>query len=206
MKYVIGLSFAALTLWILQATGAFMAIAIFLMIGVVPGTSITVPPTYVITLLSLLGIVFTYVAFRPRTIRAQKISEQVELAEEHANDTIDLANNATKSVAHYNFYRLLRKSAMIMRRAAKYIIHHASVASDASTTEACKVAKRVLPYLQKAASWLWVQTCYSVKGTMLSAHRWSSLSKKAWFSLTVWLKRCNSALKRGRSLLIRATR
>lgn len=206
MKYVIGLSFAALALWFLQATGVFMAIVIFLILGVIPGTSITVPPTYMITILSLLGIIITYLTFRPRSIHTQELFEQVELAEEHANDTLDLASQTSKSISRHALYRLQHQLAATMQHAIKYITRLASVANGTSSAKAHAVVKRILPYIKHAMSWLWVQIRYSLKGTMLSAHRWSSLSKKAWFSLAVWLKRCNSALKRGKSLLIRAAR
>lgn len=192
MKYVIGLSFAALTIWAFQATGAFMAFAIFLMIGVIPGTSIVVPPSIVLTLLSFSAAILIYLMFHSERPKAQKISEQIEPID--APNTIQ-AQNAHRTVTRIVLWRIYQRTLLRRQHAIRYM-----------ASKLRKATKHTKPYIVRFLTWLRKQIIYSVKGTMLSAHRWSSLSKKVWFSLATWLNRCNSALKRGKSLWTRLAR
>lgn len=193
MKYVIGFSFAALTIWALQATGAFMAFAIFLMIGIIPGTSIVVPPSIVLTILSLCAVIMAYLMFRPGQLNAQKISEQVEPVNISSNTRG--TQNTHRTITRIVLWRIYQKVLLRQQREFRY-----------TAGKLHKATNRAKPYVVKFIAWLRKQIVYSVKGTMLSAHRWSSLSKKAWFSLATWLKRCSSALKRVKSLWTRLAR
>jgi hypothetical protein len=230
MRYVIGLSFTALAFWILQATGALTAIFVFLMVGAVPGTSISVSPMSMLFILILLATILGFWAARhplheiKRMRQAYHTQPEITLALTAAKPTPkpvshDLRNgfdtgyarsvHATYNLRHRIGANLRRGAVATWRRFAKIVrpIRLAVLALLIAVTFASReLATWAEPHLQRSAIWLRKQAIYSVKGTMLSAHRWSSLSKKALSSARSLLNRCNSALKRGKSLLTRDAR
>jgi hypothetical protein len=229
MRYVIGLSFAALAVWVLQATGILMAIMMFLMIGQVPGTPVSLPPTVMMVLLVVLTLGVTYWLFRQRPVRQiqemkrayhQQVDESVAkpAAAKERRESLFMAG-FSKSYAStwaktYQWRRRVianshQKAKNIgaglvkLTRPVRLFIVALSMIVLLASREITNWAK---PHIRATAKWLRKQAGYSLKGTMLSAHRWSSLNKKLFSSLTSLLRRCNSVLKRGKSLLIRSAR
>lgn len=224
MRYVIGLSFAALAVWILQATGVFMALMMFLMIGTIPGTAISVPPIYMFVLLGIVSLGVAYWLFRQRPVRhiknmRQAYMEQVAASPAPQAEPSMLAAGYRKSFGGTRRAAALRKyramatldrtvhsahvRAVQTTRPIRMFIIGISIVSGVAAREITTWAR---PHIKRIAAWIALQIRYSVKGTMLSAHRWSSLSKKLLSSLMSLLKRCSSALKRGKSLFTRAAR
>lgn len=225
MRYVIGLSLVALVIWTLQVTGILMAAAIFLMVGTVPGTHIVVPPMYMLGLLGFAALVLAYWLFRQRA--ATKHPTEPVLRDE--SKTVPQLHTKPKKPLHPTFpaqhlgsvlaalvrhWHQLRLSVRHLGRqfaaALHKIVHPAQLFITAliivSIIAAREIAFWARPHLQRLLAWLRLQASYSLKGTMLSAHRWSSLSRKLLSSLTSLLRRCSSALKRGKSFLIRSAR
>jgi|GEM_PF-2905960 len=229
MRYVIGLSFAALAVWVLQATGIFMGLMMFLMIGTVPGTHISVPPLYMMLLLTAVTIGTLYWLFRQRPVRQiqemkRAYTEQTEQEAVIESRTIYKKESffgagyresfaSTRASAQRRKYRTLASVARTMYRsrsgAAKFfepiraLTLALAIITGIATHELTSWSR---PHVRRALAWIRLQIGYSVKGTMLSAHRWSSLNRKLFSSLTSLLKRSNSALKRGKSLLTRSAR
>lgn len=229
MRYVIGLSFAALAVWVLQATGILMALMVFLMIGTIPGTHISVPPTYMLVLLTTATIAIIAWIFRQRPV--QQIQDMKEAYHQQLDATpraIPKTAQRAPSMVASGFKKSFAQTRLSTQRAKRRTTANArrSVSAHASRLEVASRPVRMMalatgaiiiiastelsrwsrPHIQRIAAWLHKQASYSLKGTMLSAHRWSSLSKKLLSSLTSLLKRCNSVLKRGKSLLIRSAR
>jgi len=228
MRYVIGLSFAALAVWALQATGILMGLMMFLMIGTIPGTHVSIPPVYMLALLGVLMLATLYWLFRQRPVRQiqemrvayhEQIAEPKATAETKQKRGSFFIAGFTKSYTETRQESQRRKYRAIahMRRSRTNLVaslsknlqplRNTAVALGAVIIIASKeMSMWARPHIRRAGTWLRKQIGYSVKGTMLSAHRWSSLSKKVLSSLTSLLKRCNSVLKRGKSLLIRSAR
>lgn len=229
MRYVIGLSFAALAVWVLQATGVLMAFLMFLMIGTVPGTHISVPPTYMMILVGMLAVGVIYWLLRERP--AQQIAEMkrayhVEVDEKPAvvatvqkhheslvmagfNQSYHSTAVATRQWRYQvvaNVGRSTSRWTQAVNKATQPIRALAAALVIITAIAAQEITTWVRPHAKRIAAWVKLQATYSLKGTMLSAHRWSSLSKKLLSSLTSLLKRCNSVLKRGKSFLIRSAR
>lgn len=228
MRYVIGLSFAALAVWVLQATGVLMAFLMFLMIGTVPGTHISVPPTYMMILVGVLaaGVIYWLLRERP----AQQIAEMKRAyhVEVDAKPIVTATQKHRESLVMAGFHQSYRSTAVAARQWRYSILASMNHSANRWTQAASKATQPirtlatalviimaiaaqeitawVRPHAKRIGAWVKLQVTYSVKGTMLSAHRWSSLSKKLLSSLTSLLKRCNSVLKRGKSLLIRSAR
>lgn len=225
MRYVIGFSFAALALWVLWATGAIMAVLVFLMVGAVPGTQLSVPPTAMFGILGLCVIAMFY------WLNKLNLPAQVkELRETYHNES--LAQTAPqKATTRANAQKQPRALQIFIVSAALRVavlsrpfrtalkacgeffvrVSHGFIKLTVAVACLCAVlAKAALmhskPHATKAITWIKKQIGYSVKGTMLSAHKWSSLSKKAFASGAWALKRCSSLLKRVKSLLIRSAR
>lgn len=229
MRYVIGLSFAALVVWVLQATGLLMAFFVFLAVGAIPGTSISVSPGAMLTGLGLLSLGVTYWMVRQRPlqqIQLMKLAYHEQIAEVEVKQK---GSSKVREVIFATAYQQSYKAAqVIIRRRKQQLVASYRLFVTRSLTRISRalqpvrmgfIAAAVIlmiatkeialwarPYLIRTAKWLRVQAGYSVKGTMLSAHKWSSLSKKVWASVALTLKRCNSLLKRGKSLWIRAAR
>lgn len=229
MRYVIGLSFAALAVWILQATGILMGFLMFLMIGSVPGTHVSVPPTYMLVLLGLLMLATLYWLLRQRP--GQQIQQMRRAYHEQVATEPQTAKHTTQKAAPL-FRAGFAKSYSQTRRSAQQSKDRSFARARRSTTDlTARIARMtsplrmaivafgaiviiashelrtwLRPHLKRIAAWTRKQIVYSVKGTMLSAHKWSSLSRKALSSLTSLLRRCSSVLKRGKSLLIRSAR
>ncbi len=228
MRYVIGLSFAALAVWVLQATGVLMAFLMFLMIGTVPGTHISVPPAYMMILVGVLaaGVVYWLVRERPaQQIAEMKRAYHVEVDDKPAvaairkrRESLVMAGfhqsyRSTAVAAHQWRYSVLAsmnrstnrwaqavsKATQPIRALAAALVIIMAIATQEITTW-------VRPHAKRIGAWIKLQATYSLKGTMLSAHRWSSLSRKLLSSLTSLWRRCSSVLKRGKSLLIRSDR
>jgi hypothetical protein len=224
MRYVIGLSFAALAVWILQATGVFMAIMMFLLIGTIPGTAISVPPIYMLGLLGVMSLGVAYWLFRQRPVRQiqnmrKAYAQQIATPPAPRVEPSMLAAGYRKSFDSTRQAAARRKQRAIARldrtvhgvhiravqatQPIRMLIIAISIVSGVAAKEITAWAR---PHIARIAAWITLQIRYSVKGTMLSAHRWSSLSRKLLSSLMSLLKRCNSALKRGKSLFTRAAR
>lgn len=230
MRYVIGLSFAALAVWVLQATGILMGFMMFLMIGTVPGTRITIPPEYMMGLVGLLAIGVVYWLLRERP--AQQIAEMkrayhaevddkplpTAAAKPARRDSLLLAGfrqsyHSTEVATRQWRYRTLASARVSTNRwaqAANKVTQPVRVLVAALVVIVAIAAQEIAiwarPHIKRITAWVKLQATYSLKGTMLSAHRWSSLSKKLLSSLTSLWRRCNSVLKRGKSLLIRSAR
>jgi hypothetical protein len=229
VRYVIGLSFAALAVWVLQATGVLMAFLMFLMIGTVPGTHISVPPTYMMIFVVLLtaGVIYWLLRERP----AQQIADMKRAYHVEVDDKPIAAAKApvrreslVKAGFHQSYhstmvatrqwrYRTLESVASSSRRWGRAVNKATQPARTLvaalviiTAIAAHEIANWVRPHAKRIAAWVKLQATYSLKGTMLSAHRWSSLSKKLLSSLTSLLRRCSSVLKRGKSLWIRSAR
>ena len=207
LRYVIGFSFAALALWILWATGAIMAVLIFLMIGVVPGTAITFSPSTMLGILAFCVMGMTYYIFRlgvaqrkidtakkPKKTRVSRRPRALPLLTRIANRLSYLIVTLGTGLIV-----AIKPLTTIATLVTTIILHTTSIA-------AVEIMQWLRPIAAKAAAWVGKQVRYSLKGTMLSAHRWSSLSKKLFSSGALLLKRCSSVLKRGKSFFIRATR
>lgn len=228
MRYVIGLSFAALAVWILQATGILMGFMMFLMIGTIPGTRVSVPPAYMLALLSILMLATLYWLFRQRPVQQiqemrlayhEQLAEQPQVVQTKQkaesfliagfNKSYTQTRQSTQRSKYRAFARLNQSSLGVATTIAKAIrpVRSALVALGAIIIIAShELSTWAQPYLHRSGAWVHKQISYSVKGTMLSAHRWSSLSKKALSSLTSLLRRCSSVLKRGKSFLMRSAR
>ncbi len=230
MRYVIGLSFAALAVWVLQATGILMAFMVFLMVGAVPGTTISVPPTPMLIILTLLAFVVGYWIYRQRP--DQQIQEMKrayhEQVDPEPSEPIAVAKQpresifaagftrsfaSTKAKTHHWRSRTLANARQKVRTTGTEIVESTRSVRllIAALAMIIIIAGRELvvwtrPHLRRIAAWLRKQAGYSLKGTMLSAHKWSSLRRKLFSSATSLLKRASSALKRGKSLLIRSAR
>jgi hypothetical protein len=231
MRYVIGLSFAALAVWVLQATGIFMGFLMFLMIGIVPGTHISVPPEYMMGLLGLLAIGVIYWLLRERP--AQQIAEMKRAYHAEVDNKPQATTATAKPVQRDSLFmagfRQSYSSTQVATRRWRYrTLASASISTNrwaqainkatqpirafvaalfiVLAIAAQEIATWARPHVKRIAAWVKLQATYSLKGTMLSAHRWSSLSKKLLSSLTSLLSRCSSVLKRGKSLLIRSDR
>ena len=229
MRYVIGLSFAALAVWALQATGILMALMMFFLIGAIPGTHDTIPPMYMLIVLTLSSIGVLYWLFRQRPVRQiqemkRAYHEQTDTKEGNQTPT----HTPERSLLQIGFdqsYAGTRTSVQHAKMKMSSSVHRTVNNITKKTSRAAQPIKLSFlasatilfiafheittwakPYLRRFAAWIRKQASYSLKGTMLSAHKWSSLSKKLFSSLTSLLKRCNSVLKRGRSLLIRSAR
>ena len=222
MRYVIGFSFAALALWVQWATGALMAVLVFLMVGAVPGTQLSVPPSAMFGILGL-GMIAMFYWLNRLNVPAQV----KELREAYHNETAAPAATHDKAKAKKQphpakifivavalrlaiFSRPLRAAmrtcALFFARAGRGFIKITVAIAQACITLTKTLIRRAQPHVRKAAAWTKKQISYSVKGTMLSAHKWSSLSKKALASGALALKRCNSLLKRVKSFLMRSAR
>lgn len=230
MRYVIGLSFAALAVWVLQATGILMAFLMFLMIGTVPGTHISVPPMYMMILVVLLaaGVVYWLLRERPaRQIAKMKRAYHTEVDEKpkvsaakparrreplfaagfrqsYYSTIVTTRQWRYRSIASINrsvglWTRALNKATQPARALVAALVIIIAIATH-------EIVKWARPHIKRIAAWVTLQATYSLKGTMLSAHRWSSLSRKLLSSLTSLCKRCSSVLKRGKSRLIRSAR
>ncbi len=228
MRYVIRLSFAALAVWVLQATGILMACMMFLMIGTVPGTHINISPTYMLILLSATSIAVVYWLFRLRPVRQiQELKRAYHEQADKATAVIIVAqkreplfkSGLTEGYSQTRASMQRRKSramASLRRTFGHFGKALTRIAAPLRTivlafgaiivVAAHEIATWVRPHIRTVAKWLYRQAGYSLKGTMLSAHKWSSLSKKLFSSLTSLLKRCSSVLKRGKSLLMRSAR
>lgn len=225
MRYVIGLSFAALAIWVLQATGILTALIVFLMIGTVPGTRISISPVAMLLLLAALSALVVYWLLRQRppqriqpvqrTYHKQTAAETAALARRPPHFMAGLRHSLkTTRFATYRYKnRLLTRTSNWLDQAtvtAARIIRPLQVIVITTAIITVIAARELVlwarPHIKRTIAWLRLQARYSVKGTMLSAHRWSSLSKKLLSSLTSLLSRCSSALKRGKSLLTRAAR
>lgn len=229
MRYVIGLSFAALAVWVLQATGILMAFLMFLMIGTVPGTHISVPPEYMMLFVAAVTIGVIYWLLRERP--AQQIAEMKRVYHVEVDSkpiVVASAQKRRESLVLAGFHQSYRSTAVATRQWRYQLL----VSLDRSTNRWAQAANKatqpiralaaalviitaiaaqeitawVRPHAKRTAAWIKLQVTYSLKGTMLSAHRWSSLSKKLLSSLTSLVKRCSSVLKRGKSFLIRSAR
>ena len=229
MRYVIGLSFAALAVWALQATGLLMAFTMFILLGTIPGTHVNIPPTYMLILLAALMTATMYWLFRQRP--AQQIQEMKRAYHEQVDET-PAAVQVTQQKAESLFLAGFRQSYTQTRRSTQRSKYRAfanvrrSLGSAVAMLEKIsrpirlfilaigaviliashEIATWARPHAQRLAAWVRKQAGYSLKGTMLSAHKWSSLSKKALSSLTSLLKRASSVLKRGKSFWIRSAR
>ncbi|HKX23802.1 MAG TPA: hypothetical protein VJM46_01060 [Candidatus Saccharimonadales bacterium] len=230
MRYVIGLSFAALAVWVLQATGILMGFLMFLMIGTVPGTRISVPPEYMLGLVGLVAIGVIYWLLRERP--AQQIADMKRAYHAEVDDKpkpVATAKPARRdSLFMAGFHQSYRTTEISTRQWRYRTIASASSSANRwaqAANKATQPARALIaalfiilaiaaqeittwarPHINRIAAWVKLQATYSLKGTMLSAHKWSSLSKKLLSSLTSLLKRCSSVLKRGKSLLIRSDR
>ena len=229
MRYVIGLSFAALAVWALQATGLLMAFTMFILLGTIPGTHVNIPPTYMLVLLAALMAATVYWLFRQRP--AQQIQDMKRAYHEQVDET-PATEHVAKPKAESLFLAGIRQSYAQTRRStqrSKYRVFAKIRRSLGNVSVMIEKISRPIrlfilaigaivliasheivawarPHVKRLAAWLRKQAGYSLKGTMLSAHKWSSLSKKALSSLTSLLKRANSVLKRGKSLWIRSAR
>jgi hypothetical protein len=228
MRYVIGFSFAALAVWVLQATGILMALMMFLMIGQVPGTPISLPPTVMMVLLVVLMLGVAYWFFRQRPVRQiqemkrayhQQIDESpAQPIAKERRESLFMAGFSKSYVSTwaktYQWRRQIAASAKQKVRSTaaqlskrtqpvRLLVVALSMIVLIASRELATWAK---PRIRATIAWLRKQAGYSLKGTMLSAHKWSSLSKKLLSSLTSLLRRCSSVLKRGKSLLIRSAR
>jgi len=229
MRYVIGLSFAALAVWALQATGLLMAFTMFILLGTIPGTHVNIPPTYMLVLLGALMAATVYWLFRQRP--AQQIQDMKRAYHEQVDET-PAVKPAAKAKRESLFLAGIRQSYTQTRRSTQrsknrvfakirrslgnagtmlektsrpirlFILAVGAIVLIASH----EIVAWIRPHAKRLAAWLRKQAGYSLKGTMLSAHKWSSLSKKALSSLTSLLKRASSVLKRGKSLWIRSAR
>lgn len=230
MRYVIGLSFAALAVWVLQATGILMGFLMFLMIGTIPGTRISIPPEYMMGIVVVLaiGVINWLLRERPvKQIAEMKRAYHAEVddkpeatvkAEPVRRDSLFAAGfrqsyHATEVATRQWRYRTLAsvhrsigRWALAANKATQPVRALAAALIIVTTIAAQEIANWARPHIKRIAAWVKLQASYSLKGTMLSAHKWSSLSKKLFSSLTSLLKRCNSVLKRGKSLLIRSAR
>src|SRR6266496_2467685 len=225
MRYVIGLSFAALAVWILQATGILMAFFVFLAVGAVPGTSISVSPNAMLLILLFLAALLSYWLARMRPLRQVRTLRQAYHQQLPAEPAAQTKVDGVFAKAFRSSFNLMQRTTYEHRRrfgqklvsAGRALlrgVQHAVrpfrvsfiVIALTTVVAARELAGWMPPLLRKAGRWLRTQINYSVKGTMLSAHRWSSLSKKAWSSAAPVLRRCSSLLKRGRSLRTRDAR
>ena len=207
-----------------------MALIIFLMVGTIPGTRISVSPTAMLFFLAALSALVGYWLFRQRPVRQihqMKRAYHQQLANTEAIPTVKTTIRR-QSLFVTGLQKSLRATGTATRRhkvrAFAHVSHqirHSIVAATralrplrtllvagaiVTTIAAHEIATWAQPHLKRTLAWLRLQTIYSVKGTMLSAHRWSSLSKNLLSSPTSPLSRCSSALKRGKSLLTRAVR
>jgi hypothetical protein len=207
-----------------------MAFMMFLMIGTVPGTRFSIPPEYMLGLMALLALSVLYWLFRQRPVR--QIQNMKRAYAEQVNETTS-ANAVHTLHKKESFLRAGYRQSYGVTRASTQRQKYRSLNSIVKAIRSAHSrAERVLeplrslflalaiitgiaaheitawarPHLRRIAAWVRLQVGYSVKGTMLSAHRWSSLSKKLLSSLTSLLRRCSSALKRGKSLLTRDAR
>ena len=226
MRYVIVFSFAALALWVLWATGAIMAVLVFLMVGAVPGTQLSVPPSAMFGILGLAMIAMFYWLSRlniPAQVKDLREAYHSEVSSQTAPQKTTNKRAKTKKQPHPMktfivaiVFRLvvlsrplryaLRAIGLFFGRAARGIVLIARIVGHVLFITTKAIIHWADPFVRKAAIWSKKQISYSVKGTMLSAHKWSSLSKKAFASGALALKRCNSLLKRVKSLLIRSAR
>lgn len=227
MRYVIGFSFVALAVWALQATGILMTIMIFLMVGSVPGTSISLSPTAMLAMLTLLSALVLFWLFRQRPI--DQIKQMRQAYHQQVGHTSSVTptkqlDHAWKRGFKTSYQGSLRatwqwRSSVVARvesslrgltsRLAAGIRPVRTLAAALAAVvgiAAAELAAWGKPHAARILAWWAKQASYSLRGTMLSAHKWSSLSKKLWSSSADLLSRCNSALKRGKSLLIRADR
>lgn len=195
MRYIIGISFAALAIWILQATGILMAVAVFLMVGAIPGTSISISPTLMLVLLLLLALGITYWTVRQRPLR------QIKALKQGYEKTTFVANLAPQAVAasaphkeafyvkglkagfhasHHRTYRMRQRLGRGIIYAAKTVTYFivrlvrplfvvSVVAAITTRVAARELAMWIKPHLKHAGAWLKVQASYSLKGTA-SAH------------------------------------
>jgi len=234
MRYIIGISFAALALWVLQATGVLMAVIVFLMVGAVPGTSISIPPAYMFLILAGFAALVAFWMARQRPIKQIKelkqAHEEALMTQAITHPTALEEQNKAPRVPHYKHgfhagFQASHRAVYAARRRFGLTIAYSAIGVYRTVARLLKpvqiivvviaitsgvtsreIAKWARPHVVKAATWLKVQASYSLKGTMLSAHKWSSLSKKLLSSVTSLLKRCISALKRGKSFFIRSAR
>lgn len=225
MRYVIGFSFAALALWVLWATGAIMAVLVFLMVGAVPGTQLSVPPSAMFGILGLCMIAMFY--WLSKLNLPAQVKELRETYHSQASHAAEHETASSRQEAHkkpHLFQTLIVALALraavvsrpiraVLRHAGAFLVHAGHgllklivVLSHAILHLTKTVTSMVRPHLASAAAWTKKQISYSVKGTILSAHRWSSLKRKTFDSGAWALKRCSSALKRVKSLLIRSAR
>ncbi len=202
MRYIIGISFAALAVWILQATGILMAVAVFLMVGAIPGTSISVPPAFMLVLLLLLTLGTTYWTIRQRPIR------QIKALKQDYEKTIFVANLTPQPVvlavpqdAFYakgfrvGFQASQHRTYHMRRHLGRGIAHALTTTARFAASMVrslfvitvivaitARVAARELaiwakPRLIRAGTWLKVQASYSFRGTA-SVHAMRRTYKK----------------------------
>lgn len=207
-RYVIGFSFAALALWVLWATGAIMAVLVFLMVGAVPGTQLSVPPSAMFGLLGI-GMLATFYWLGRLNLPAQvkELKDAYHQAEKSAAmPATARKKRVSRSRQPHPAKIFIVATALRLAVTARGIRLFFAAAMHAFIVALRKLVAWIKQFIQRAWSWLAKQIRYSVKGTMLSAHKWSSLRRKAFDSGALLLKRCNSALKRVKSLLIRSAR
>ncbi len=230
MRYVIGLSFAALAVWVLQATGILMAFMMFLMIGQVPGTPVSLPPTVMMVLVGVLALCVGYWFYRQRPVRQIQDMRRAYHQQVQETPTTPIATQKERRASLFvagftESYAATRAKTQNWRYKiavdTKRKLHAFGAAIVKVTTPVrllavavsmiILIAARELtawskPHMRRIVAWIRKQATYSLKGTMLSAHKWSSLRRKLLSSSSSLLKRCSSVLKRGKSLLIRSAR
>lgn len=229
MRYVIGLSFAALAVWVLQATGILMGFMMFLMIGTIPGTHISIPPTYMMILVGVLALGVVYWLLRERPVKQitemkrayhAEIDNKAETAAtpKTRRDSLFMAgfrqsyHSTEISTRQWRYHTLASAArsagrwAQAVNKATQPIRALFAALAIIIAIAAQEIIAWAGPHAKRTTSWVKLQVSYSLKGTMLSAHKWSSLSKKLLSSVSSLLKRCNSVLKRGKSFLIRSAR
>lgn len=225
MRYVIGFSFAALALWVLWATGAIMAVLVFLMVGAVPGTQLSVPPSAMFGILGLAMIAMFYWLNRlnlPAQVKELRETYHSEVVAQAAPQKTRARRKTHKQphpaqvfivtlafrlvVLNRPLRYAFRACGTLLARAGRSIVLVVRIVGHILFVTSSAIIHWADPYTRKAAAWSKKQISYSVKGTMLSAHKWSSLSKKVFASGALALKRCNSLVKRVKSLLIRSAR
>jgi hypothetical protein len=228
MRYVIGLSFAALAIWVLQATGVLMGLMMFLMLGTIPGTHVNVSPSYMMILSTLSLLILSIWFYRQRPVR------QIQQMRQTYHNQVSQNTPATRrtkrreplfAAGYRQSFATTRASTQHQKSLTVATARRTGSNMVGSTTKhiqpvrifvialiittataAHEIGVWVRPYLRRLSAWLRKQISYSVKGTMFSAHKWSSLIKKLLSALASLLSRCSSALKRGKSFFIRSSR
>ncbi len=205
MRYVIGFSFAALAIWVVQTTGILTALLVFVAVGSVPGTAITVSPHVMLISLAIMTVA---VGFWIKRIQFSHRMQNIE--QKQTRQANESSKPAIFAAVYARAFATARQVASISKGRAAAGLRRLSDTSNkalATITAALRAAaKRIFDWARPRLNQLARQVIYSAKGTILSAHKWSSLSKKAWASVAPLLSRCSSLLKRGRSFAMRDAR